>query len=326
MAMQYTRAYRSEDAEPTGDGTISFIASSEIPARDGMAISAEGWQLDNFQRNPLVLWAHDWLGNRPPIGKAEVRVDAKAKVLRAAITFDGEDPFAADIERKYREGFLNAVSVGFDILEMDDGEGSGVGRAANGVPTVIRAELLEISAVPIPADPHALAERQQRGLAEIAHLLDRMTDEGAGAGDVSEFVWPGVAALMARCLLDTDADDAEREREHRRLSRAYRDLGKVPPEFMARAAVAALDEADVRGLFGAGEARLLGWSERKGAVLSKANLDRIKSAKELLEEAIRTHEKDDGQTTGEDAERAVLVGLARPAGAVPLLRQLARKG
>ena len=272
-----------------------------------------------------MLWAHDWLGNRPPIGKAEVAVDATERVLRASVTFDRDDPFAADIERKYRAGFLNAVSVGFDILEMGDGEAPEGGRGAKGVPTVRRAELLEISAVPIPADPHALAERQARGLAEIAQALGRLTDDDGAAGDVSEFVWPGVAALMARCLLDTDTDDAAREHEHRRLARAYRELGKVPPEFLGRAAVAALDEADVRGLFEAGEAGLLGWSERKGAVLSKANLDRIKSAKGLLEEAIRTHEKDDGQAGGEEAGRALLVGLAGPAGA-GLLGRLARKG
>ena len=320
MATQYTRAYRAEDAEPAGDGPISFVASSEIPARDGMAISAEGWQLDNFQRNPLVLWAHDWLGNRPPIGKAEVRVDAKARVLRATVTFDGEDPFAADIERKYRAGFLNAVSVGFDILEMNDGEGSEVGRAAKGVPTVSRAELLEISAVPIPADPHALAERQQRGMAEIAALLGKITDDREARAE-SEFVWPGVAALMARCLLDTSSDDAAREREHRRLSKVYRDLGRVPPEFLANASLAALEEADIRGLFGAGEAEVLGWSERKGAVLSKANLDRLRSARGLLDEAIRTHEKD-AQGEG-DPERGALLKLAGAPSGDRLLRRLA---
>lgn len=164
----YTRAYRVDDGGKAGS-PIQFVASSELPARDGMVIAADGWQLDNFRRNPVVLWAHDWGGNRPPIGRAEVKVDPDKKVLRAAITFDAGDEFAASIERKYRQGFLNAVSVGFDILEMGE-------RAAAAVPVVRKTELLEISAVPVPSDPLALAERQRRGMADMAALLGRLGD------------------------------------------------------------------------------------------------------------------------------------------------------
>jgi HK97 family phage prohead protease len=193
---QYIRAYRADGGSK--DGPIPFVASTEVPARDGMIIEADGWMLENFSRNNLVLWCHDYFGGRPPIGKAEASIDTQAKQLKALVTFDMGDPFAAEIARKYREGFLNAVSVGFDIQEMT-------------IPTttaelseprrVSKAELLEISAVPIPADPKALMERQQRGidadLRDLApYLRNLLSREHPGP-------------IPANASVPKDAEDAE---------------------------------------------------------------------------------------------------------------------
>jgi HK97 family phage prohead protease len=297
MTTQYIRALRAEGQG--GDGPIDFIASTEIPARDGMVIAADGWDLTNFRKNNLVLWAHDWFGNRPPIGKADVRIDKVDKVLRASVTFDMGDPFAADISRKYREGFLNAVSVGFDVKQMAD---EPTIKGEQDIPRVAKAELLEISAVPIPADPHALAERQQRGYAEIGDILAQLSEVVPDA-QPSEFVWPGVAVLMARCYLDTNDDDDEREKQHRRLSREYRALGKEPPEWMTRSQLSLLGEPEIHGLFVSGEADMLGWepdAARKGAVLSSRTFGDISQARDLLSAVLDRAAK--GEVDPEDEE------------------------
>jgi hypothetical protein len=163
---------------------MRFVASTENVARDGLAIAAGGWQLGNYRKNPIVLWAHDYFGNRPPIGRADVKVDGKE--LLADITFDAGDPFAADIERKYRQGFLSAVSVGWDTLEIDGkkpepGDLMAVMFGGAAGHTVTKAELLDISAVPVPGDPDALKERAARGLIDIAGLTDLLTRQRRGA-------------------------------------------------------------------------------------------------------------------------------------------------
>lgn len=302
MPTEYIRAYRAEEQD-AGDGPIAFIASTEVPARDGMIIDAEAWDLTNFKRNNLVLWVHDWYGNRPPIGKADVKVDKEARVLRANITFDMADPFAADIRRKYVEGYLNALSVGFDILQLAEESATSGERAA---PRVTKAELLEISAVPIPADPHALAERHKRGMADLSDILRSLSDAEPTVAP-SEFVWPGVAALMARCYFDTSDDDGEREAQYRRLAREYRTLGKEPPEFLTRSQLTVLDDADIRALFLADEGALLGWEPdgvRAGAVLSSRNYGDLEQAATLIRGVLERATKE--EPSEDDVKRSFL--------------------
>ena len=111
-------------------------------ARDGLTIKADAWQLENYKANPVVLWAHDY--TQPPIGRADVTQEEGN--LIASVTFDQGDDLAKNIERKYRDGFLHSVSVGWETQES---EGA----------TVTRAELLDVSAVPVPGDPGALIQR-----------------------------------------------------------------------------------------------------------------------------------------------------------------------
>ncbi len=149
----FMRAFRA-DMEPVGataiaataDGPMRFVASTEGVKRDGLDLKSGDWRLDNYRRNPVFLWAHDYWGL--PIGRVDVSVDGKR--LIADVTFDRDDPFAAQVERKYRAGFLNAVSVGWDTRE----EGN---------------DLLDISAVPVPGDPDALKLDQVRALTDLLH-------------------------------------------------------------------------------------------------------------------------------------------------------------
>lgn len=127
----------------------AVVGSTEVLDRAGEIIKQDGWVLDNYKKNPAVLWAHNagFSTQLPPIGKA-IKVwleGARKKKLMFSIQFDMADPFAADIFRKYKDGFLNAFSVGFMPMEREDN-------------TYTKSELLEISAVPVPANPEALAK------------------------------------------------------------------------------------------------------------------------------------------------------------------------
>lgn len=135
-----------------GEGKpVGFVASHESPDRAGDQITATGWNLDNFEKNPVVPWAHRY--DLQPVGRAlDTRVSAKS--LLTKVQFDTGNAFAADVERQVRTGFINAVSVGFRPIEaaMSEREGR---FGMNGV-DFIKSELLEISIVPVPMHARAL--------------------------------------------------------------------------------------------------------------------------------------------------------------------------
>lgn len=142
----YTTVGRVVRGARAGDGPIRFIAATEGRKSDGVNLQMDRADLDRFRANPVIMYGHHYSGrDNLPIGRAE-RVWVDGPRLMADILFDRGDPFAADVERKYREGYLNAVSVGFDLHGLDD---------VTGIPD--RWELIEISAVPIPLDGEAIA-------------------------------------------------------------------------------------------------------------------------------------------------------------------------
>lgn len=133
-----------------------FTASTEHRDRQGDVLVADAWKLQNYKKNPVFLWAHDY--SRPPIGKSVETTKGDGR-LRIKVEFVPPeiDPFSEQVRRLYAEGFMRTVSVGFmtykaeDLTEEDMKQRPEMryGRRLSG-------ELLEVSAVPVPANPMAL--------------------------------------------------------------------------------------------------------------------------------------------------------------------------
>ena len=134
-----------------GDAPMVFIASDEGPNRKGDVVLTDGWDIEAFKLNPLFMWLHEMDENHLlPIGRVP-KVWTEAKELLAAVEWDTADAFANEIRGKYQRGFLKAVSVGFRPLEFEETESERQFSVK-----FLKQELLEISAVPIPANPRAL--------------------------------------------------------------------------------------------------------------------------------------------------------------------------
>ena len=114
----FVRAYCDEEkTRGTKPGEpIRFVISTEGIKRDGKDLRAVDWVFENYRKNPVVLWAHDYFGRNLPIGRGAPGQDGETTF--ADIIFDQEDEFAKNIESKYRRGFLNAVSVGWEDREL----------------------------------------------------------------------------------------------------------------------------------------------------------------------------------------------------------------
>lgn len=169
----------------TGDaGTVLVVASLELEDRAGDVVLASGWELGSFEANPVVLWAHDY--GRPAIGKAN-RIWVEGSALMAQIRF-APTPFAREVRALYLEGFMRGISVGFRALETERRDSSAGGSGI----LFKRQELLEISAVPVPLNPAALAHSDR----------PRNSDSGDGPGQRASLsavrdLWSEVADVVA---------------------------------------------------------------------------------------------------------------------------------
>lgn len=131
---------------------LTFTITTDAIDRYGESITPSGWDLSNHAKNPIVLVDHIGSAEKV-IGRA--RVFATENGLDAEVEFAVEEsPLAALIYRLYVGGFLHAVSVGF--LEKK-GEFRRVGDRE--VWHILEKELLEFSAVAIPANPEALVQK-----------------------------------------------------------------------------------------------------------------------------------------------------------------------
>jgi hypothetical protein len=257
-----------------------------------------------------VQWAHNYY--EPPIGKV-TQIEVKDDQLLADVVFDQNDEFARKIESKYRNGILNAVSVGFDIKTLEPAQGEQPMRAT-------RTELLELSAVPVPADPGALAIRQQRGFRALgAELLQLAADDPPPTTPpddaTARLSWDDTAAAMVDLYQPySQRPDDERRAEHERLTRAYARHKRTAPEFKTTAELEAFDADTLRGLFLEGEParfpdRFAAMTSRAGAVLSQRNLSDLAQAADLIQ-AVITRAKKDAETPDDDeAARAALRAL-----------------
>ena len=135
-----------------------FTASTSIQDRDGEVIEASGWDLKNFKKNPVIMYAHDY--RSLPIGKAS-RVWLSDGKLKNTVSFppEGTYEFADIVERLVGAGYLNTESVGFIPKKWEDGDGEKAPRR-----TYTKQELLEISIVPVPSNPDALRNAIEDGV------------------------------------------------------------------------------------------------------------------------------------------------------------------
>ena len=145
--------------EDLGDRSVQFTISKEVVDRDGDILRAGGVDFSNYMKNPVFLSFHN--SREFPLGKV-TKFWVEGNAVKAIVYFPtieelSSDPALASEKAKlvdftyhcYKTGMLNAVSVGFIPIEWKE--------TKDGY-DILRWELLEFSAVAVPANQDAIAE------------------------------------------------------------------------------------------------------------------------------------------------------------------------
>lgn len=163
--------FRHGHVERADDGSdaLRVVMANEGRMGDGLDLRMSGVDLARFEANPVLGFGHNYFGRDSlPIGRVE-NVAVVKRQLVGDVIFDQDDVFAVDVERKIRDGFLSAFSIGFDVRASDD----------DGV--VTDWELFELSVVPIPMDPGALVSAGRAAnqilRSDLLALADRLSDD-----------------------------------------------------------------------------------------------------------------------------------------------------
>ena len=138
-----TSTFKSE-AQEDGGVMIRGMASTAEFDRAGDSISADAWTkggLNNFEKNPIILFNHDY---SRPIGRAKkVTATNDGLHLEAKISKS-----AGDVAELVKDGVLGAFSVGFRVKDADYVEETDGLRIKD-------AELFEVSVVSVPCNQAA---------------------------------------------------------------------------------------------------------------------------------------------------------------------------
>jgi prohead serine protease len=155
---RFTRLAPSQDpAAQVAADTFRFVFSNEKPGRDNFVVLNSAIKHANFDRNPVVLFAHD--DTEPPIGRG-TNIDTSGANCTIDITFVPREilPFAGTIRDLVAGKWLRAVSLSWMPVELK--------RSSDPDVDVIFTEvdMLEVSIVPLPSLADALLTARSSGI------------------------------------------------------------------------------------------------------------------------------------------------------------------
>src|SRR5258705_11950996 len=94
--------------------TVDIIGSTPTVDSYGTVIDQNGWDLDQFKRNPVITWAHDDRGFTAseglPVANAipeTVRIEGGQLKMKLRFTPEDVHPFGYRVFRMISEGFLH---------------------------------------------------------------------------------------------------------------------------------------------------------------------------------------------------------------------------
>lgn len=176
--------------------SATFVMSTETPDRDGDIIRVAGWDLANFEKNPVAPLFHvmrSW-----PVGtwKDVKPVSGRPKRLEGTLTLLPEGGPVPEVDQAawmLENGGIRAVSVGFMPLELDYIDPNAGWLSGY---DITKSELYECSLVTVPANPEALIKNAGGDMKLARELVEHVLETFA--------VDPRTSTLIDRKDLERD--------------------------------------------------------------------------------------------------------------------------
>ena len=184
--------HKTFEIKAAEDGRM--IASTPDVDRDKDRVIATGARLDNFLKNPVLMYGHNYRDPWALIGKAaDLQVDAGGINFQPELREPANDSDPMTVIRAlWDQKLLRAASIGFNPTKWMENEVGGR--------DFVEWELLEISIVPIPANQNALrlaAKAIDGGSEELATTQPvQPVVESANDGDINEGVLLALAGFL----------------------------------------------------------------------------------------------------------------------------------
>lgn len=159
-----------------------FIMSAEVEDRDKDIVVQEGIDLTEFSKLPVAFFAHGrgqelmwpvgtWKDVEKLLGGRPKRLEGTLQLME-----EGEERMADRLARHLKAGTVGAASIGFipKTVKKRDTPQPAEGYMYTGY-EILESELVECSAVPIPANPAAVMRSVAQG-ALPSELVEEMLD------------------------------------------------------------------------------------------------------------------------------------------------------
>ena len=169
------------ETKDLGERSVQFTISKEVVDRDGDILRAGGVDFTNYMKNAVFLGFHN--PHDFPLGKV-TKFWVEGDSVKAIVYFPTLEELSSDPENAsekaklvdftyhcYKTGMLNAVSVGFIPLEWTE--------TKTGY-DITKWELLEFSAVAVPANQDAIAEAVKSFGLDESVVKDFFTTQKSG--------------------------------------------------------------------------------------------------------------------------------------------------
>ena len=170
-----------------GESGGRILITTGSADRDRDRVSPAGAILDNYLKNPVVMWGHSYSNPADVIGRAtglEISgegIIADFELRPAANDFDPQNV----VRLLWDGGWVRTASIGFQPIDAQPNDLGGLDYS--------KWELLEFSLVPIPANQDAL----------------RLAAKGLDMGSEEETAGAGAQTLVVS--VETDAQDTPTE-------------------------------------------------------------------------------------------------------------------
>ena len=194
---------------------IDFVICDNTLNRYRWRLLVEGIDLEGFLKNPVACVQHDtW---RMPVGRWEnVRVENGE--LRGTCVFDPNDEEAVKLYWKYRDGYMNAVSL--HIRPLEESDDASVLVEGQKYPTVTKSELIEVSLVTVPGQKNAVKLMNDDGSDYKLGVLNPETAAGMLAGKQND-------KKMSKETDKPEKTGAELEEQNRQLQAQLEESRKL---------------------------------------------------------------------------------------------------